>query len=149
MDCASSHWSTSLFCSCHNASFRRNTPSCSGESLKSKASLRLEIVPEWFEVVGEARSDGDRAKCTVPFPHPSRQKFSNDRCGGGARCVIQAITLSSCQEEKNGQDLMRAAPGGFDKRLITAGLAFFFCGGGCGGGAGRKGFNFSVGPLRN
>lgn len=76
--------------------------------------------------LGEARSEGDRAKCTVPFPHPSRQKFSNDRRGGGARCVIPAITLSSCQEEKNGQDLMRVAPGGFDRRLITGGLCFFF-----------------------
>lgn len=68
------------------------------------------------------------------FLHPSRQKFSNDRCGGGGRCVIQAITLSSCQEEKNGRDLMRVAAGGFDRRLITAGLCFFF-----GGGAGRGG----------
>lgn len=88
------------------------------------------------------------------FLHPSRQKFSNDRCGGGGRCVIQAITLSSCQEEKNGRDLMRVAPGGFDRRLITAGLCFFFGGGAgrgctkgrCGGGGG---FNFSVGLLRN
>lgn len=44
----------------------------------------------------------------------------------GGRCVIQAITLSSCQEEKNGRDLMRVAAGGFDRRLITAGLCFFF-----------------------
>lgn len=77
----------------------------------------------------------------MPFPHPSKQKFSHDRCGGGARCVIQAITLSSCQEEKNGQDLMRVAAGGFDRRLITGGLCifflFFFLGGsGCGSAGG-------------
>lgn len=74
----------------------------------------------------------------------------------GGRCVIQAITLSSCQEEKNGRDLMRVAAGGFDRRLITAGLCFFFGGGaGRGGGPLRGGvvvvgrFNFSVGLLRN